>query len=248
MSSFQAIALPVAFFFIAVLYSAVGHAGASSYLAAMALLNMAPETMKPTALILNIMVAIIASIHFYRAGCFSWQRFWPFALASIPMAFLGGLITLQSPMYKIILGLVLFYAAIRIFISSRSPGEPALRSHPLWMAFLIGAGIGLLSGITGVGGGIFLSPILLLSGWADARKTAGISAMFILSNSIAGLTGYLLHSPSVPSQIPFWAISVILGGIIGSRIGSRRLGNKWLRLLLAIVLLFASLKMLFIQG
>ena len=234
------------FFLIALQYSSVGHAGASSYLAVMAILDVSPALMRPAALSLNIFVAVIAAVQFYRAKCFSWALFWPFAITSVPMAFLGGLISLQVPMYKTVVGVILLYAAARIFISAKSPAALSIKSPPRLSALLIGAGIGLLSGLTGVGGGIFLSPVLLLMGWADARTTAGVAAVFILVNSISGLDGYLLHFPSLPVQIPLWIASVVCGGAVGSWLGSRYWGNKWLKVVLSGVLILASIKMLFV--
>src|SRR5687767_7794491 len=165
----------VAIFVVAILYSSVGHGGASGYLAVMAFWAVAPEVTRPTALVLNLFVASIATIQFYRAGYFSWSIFWPFAATSIPFAFIGGMIKLPTNVYKIVLGLVLLFAAFRLawkFASDNKEVEPP----KIWMALIIGAGIGLLSGLVGVGGGIFLTPVLLLMHWSDMKTAAGVSA------------------------------------------------------------------------
>jgi uncharacterized membrane protein YfcA len=210
----------------------------------MALLGVAPQVMRPTALTLNILVALVATIKFYRAGCFSWPLFWPFALTSIPFAFIGGALTLPTSAYKVIVGLVLVYAAYRLFRAARGAAT-AIKPPPLWAALILGAGIGLLSGLTGVGGGIFLSPLLLMLGWAEIRQTSGIAAAFILVNSLAGLLGQLSSLAAVPSTIPIWAAAVLVGGWVGAEYGSRRLNTATLRRLLAVVLAIAGLKLIF---
>lgn len=231
-------------FVAALLYSSVGHAGASGYLAAMALFSLAPEKMKPTALVLNLVVATVGSIRFARAGHFAWNIFWPFAVLSIPFAFLGGAMKLPVQTYKIILGCVLLFAAGRMaFKQSANATEPP-KPVPLIPALLWGAGLGLLSGMTGVGGGIFLSPLLLIAGWADVRKTAGVSVVFILVNSISGLLGHLSSLQSLPHEIVWFAPAALIGGLIGSELGSRRLAPMTMRRLLAVVLVVAGGKML----
>ena len=179
--------LATCIFIAAILYSSVGHGGASGYLAAMALFGIDPAVMKPTALVLNIIVAAIATIKFERAGCFDKSLFWPFALGSIPCAFLGGSIVLPTQLYKPILGLVLLYAAAKLGFNRSGSKTLQPKVLPLWLSIGLGMAIGLLSGLTGVGGGIFLSPLLLLMGWATMKQAAGVSAAFILVNSIAGL-------------------------------------------------------------
>ncbi len=226
------------------LYSSVGHAGASGYLAAMALFGIAPEVMKPTALSLNILVAIIAFTKFYRAKCFSWKVFWPFALGSIPLAFIGGTITLPGTAYRIVVGIVLLIAAFRLF---RTAHEHLDTAKPFSIPIAIGSGIiiGLLSGLTGVGGGIFLTPLLLFMGWAETRVTFGVSAAFILVNSVSGLSGHYAAIAELPSAIPIWAVSAGIGGYVGSHYGSRKLDTKTLKNLLAVVLVIAGLKLMF---
>ena len=236
--------LAILFFAAALLYSTVGHAGASGYLAAMALFGTMPAVMRPTALMLNILVATIATVRFARAGCFSWRLFWPFAALSVPLAYVGGALTLPDPMYKQIVGAVLLYAAYRLFrhADDRQPVAPR-PPHPM-IALPVGGAIGLLSGLTGVGGGIFLSPLILLMKWADARVTAGVSAAFILANSIAGLAGQSNSAPPISKSTLLWATSVVAGGAIGSQIGARKLAGPTIRRLLAVVLVIAGMKML----
>ena len=228
----------------ALLYASVGHGGASGYLAAMALFNVAPEVMKPTALVLNLFVAGVGTIRYGRAGCFSWNTLWPFAVVSIPFAFLGGMWRLPASAYRIILGVVLLFAAWRLAIkqSAHAPATPKPIVLPLALVF--GAVIGLLSGLTGVGGGIFLSPLILLLGWADVRKTAGVSAAFIWVNSMAGLLGHLESVRSLPHEILWWTPATLIGGLIGAELGSRRLTPMTMRRMLAAVLVVAGGKML----
>jgi uncharacterized membrane protein YfcA len=233
-----------AFIFIAaVLYSSVGHAGASGYLAAMALLNVSPSVMKPTALALNILVASIACFKFYRVKAFSWRLFLPLALASTPCAFLGGLLTLPSNIYKPLVGLVLCYASIRSFIKSQQPSF-IVNSPSTPSLILCGAGLGFLSGITGVGGGIFLSPIMLLWRWADTKTISGIAAAFILVNSIAGFLGVMQSAPQLPQALPLWLLAAGVGGYIGAEIGSKHLPSGTLQKILSVVLMIAGVKML----
>ncbi len=231
-------------FAAAVLYSSVGHGGASGYLAAMALFGMTPAVMKPTALVLNIIVAAIATVKFYRAGCFDRNLFWRFAVGSVPCAFLGGSIAIPTQIYKPIVGMVLVYAAARLGLFSGAAAPQQQRPLSIWLAIGVGMAIGLLSGLTGVGGGIFLSPLLLLMGWATIKQSAGVSAAFILVNSIAGLLGYLTKFPTLPSSLWLWSIAAALGGWIGAEYGSNRIGSKVLQRLLAVVLIIAGMKLI----
>jgi uncharacterized membrane protein YfcA len=228
------------------LYSSVGHAGASGYLAVMALFGLAPDIMKPIALVLNILVAIIATWQFYRSGYFSWRIFWPFAVGSIPFAFIGGALSLPAPVYKQVLGLILLFAAYRLFQFKHLEATDLAKPVPFLWAMLLGAGIGLISGAIGVGGGIFLSPLLLFMGWAKTKQTAGVSAAFILVNSIAGIAGHLSSVRFLPDAVYPWAIAAVLGGIIGSSLGSRRFVNATLYHLLAVVLVIAGAKLIFV--
>ena len=232
----------VLIFVAALLYSAVGHAGASGYLAAMSLLGVAPAAMRPTALILNVVVAIIGTIQFVRAGYFRWSLFWPFAIASVPAAYLGGRLSLPGNWYRIVVGIVLLLSALRFAITLRTPDQ-ARRTAPLPLSLLIGAVLGLLAGLTGVGGGIFLSPVLLLTGWANLRTTAATSVAFILVNSAAGLVAQHAALGAVGNIAPTWAVAAAAGGLIGSHLGSRRLPSPALRGVLAVVLVAAGLKL-----
>jgi len=238
-----ALLLAALIFVIALLYSAVGHAGASGYIAAMALFGMAPLVMKPTALTLNIIVALIGTIRFYRAGFFSWRTLWPFAITSIPAAYIGGGLTLPVAIYKSIVGVVLLYSAVRLFWSADSADSRKTTLVPIWMALIVGAAIGLLSGLTGVGGGIFLSPVLLLMHWAKTKETSGVSAGFILVNSIAGLLGQYSAIAYLPNNLVYWAPAALVGGWIGTELGTRLLPISGIRKWLSVVLVLAGLKL-----
>jgi uncharacterized membrane protein YfcA len=227
-------------FAAALLYSSVGHAGASGYLAAMTLFNLAPEVMKPTALSLNLVVATVGTIRYARSGHLSWKLFWPFAVASVPCAYLGGYMKLPVQTYRVILGGVLLFAAWRMAFNGATAVGGGQKPVPRAAALAWGAVLGLLSGLTGVGGGIFLSPLLLLLNWADVRRTAGVSVAFILVNSAAGLLGHLSSVKNIPSGILWWAPAALLGGLIGSELGSRRLAPLTMRRMLAVVLVIAA--------
>jgi uncharacterized membrane protein YfcA len=233
----------IAILLVAVLYSSVGHAGASGYLAVMALLSVAPEISKPTALTLNIFVAIIATVQFYRAGYFDWRTFLSFAITSVPFAFIGGMIHLPVSWHKKLLGAVLLFTAFRFLWKFVATDEP--KQVNLGLALAIGALLGLLSGLTGVGGGIFLTPLLLFANWAETKKAAGISAMFILVNSIAGLLGSYADIQTLPANVWIWVVAAIIGGIIGSTLGSRYFAIMTLRRILSVVLVIAGVKLIF---
>ena len=233
-----------AIFVVAVLYSSVGHGGASGYLAVMAFLSVAPTVTRPTALVLNLFVASIGAFQFYRAGHFSWKLFWPFAVTSIPFAFVGGMITLPTNVYKILLGLVLLFAAFRLAWSFSKDVDPV--PPKIWIALISGAAMGLLSGLVGVGGGIFLTPLLLLMNWSETKTAAGISALFILVNSIAGLLGNYRQVDLLPSDVWFWIAAAVAGGILGSQLGAHRFNSLMLRRLLAVVLMLAAVKLIFV--
>ncbi len=233
--------LAAAFLIAATLYSSVGHAGASAYLSAMALLSMPTSTMRPTALVLNLIVASIATVRFARAGWFSWSLLWPFALGSIPLAYVGGGVTLPGHWYRTLVGLVLWASAARLWFDIRLAENRPPPARPV--AVTCGAVIGLLAGLTGTGGGIFLSPLLLFMGWAETRQTGGIVAAFILVNSLAGLAGNPTSLSHVPDVWPLWGLAVVAGGVAGSEIGSRRIGTPTFRRLLGLVLVVAGAKL-----
>src|SRR5437016_14432575 len=228
---------------IAFLYSSVGHAGASGYIAIMRLGGIAPAIIRPTALVLNILVASIGALQFWRAGHFDWKLFWPFALLSVPAAYFGGYLQPSASVLKILIGLVLLFSAVRLIFRRFDP--PAVISPSPSTAIGVGAGIGFLSGLTGTGGGIFLTPLLLFCRWAHIRQAAAVSALFILVNSIAGLVGYFTKVRSIPSLGFILAAPAIIGGIAGSHLGSRRFAVRVISLLLATVLLIAGTKLIF---
>ena len=231
-------------FLAALLFSSVGHGGASAYLATFALVSMTPASMRPAALCLNVLVASISLYKFYKVGAFNWQLFWPIALTSVPAAFIGGQMTLPNPIYKILVGLCLIYAAYTIFVQANRVEDVQVKpvAKPVQMA--LGVALGFLAGLTGVGGGIFLSPILLFFRWAKTKVISGVAAAFILVNSISGLLGFLSKSPNLPAGLAYWALAAVAGGLIGAEYGSQKLANPTIRKLLALVLLFAGSKML----
>lgn len=242
----EAVQLPfllVGITIVAFLYSSVGHAGASGYIAVMTLCGLTASFIRPTALVLNILVATIGTLQFWRAGHFSWPLFWPFALLSVPFAFAGGYLHVASPVLKPLLGGVLLFSAVRLFFRYGDPPETREPSRPA--AVGVGAGIGFLSGLTGTGGGIFLTPLLLFCRWTYTRRAAAISALFILVNSIAGLVGFISSGRPVPSDVWLLAIGAVVAGTIGSHLGSRRFPVRIISVLLAAVLLVAAYKLIF---
>lgn len=240
----EEVILTVFILLAAMLYAAVGHAGASGYLAAMALADVSPAVMKPAALSLNILVALIATTRYYRVGAFSWPLFWPLVLTSIPFAFIGGSVTLDAEIYKPLVGIVLVYAACRAFLGAEARSILVARPPHNALLMAVGAALGLLSGLTGVGGGIFLSPLLLFLRWAPIRVISGTAAAFILVNSIAGLLGVISRVPELPMVLPYWAIAAVVGGFVGAEYGSRRLASPVIQKLLALVLIIAGIKMI----
>jgi uncharacterized membrane protein YfcA len=228
--------------FAAVLYSSVGHGGASGYLAAMALFGLEPAMMKPAALTMNIFVTVLVLWRMSGAGLFNWRLFMPFALASVPMAFIGGAYTINSAAYKVLVGLALLLAMWRLLWEGDDSDR--IQAPVLWVALPVGAVLGLVSGLTGVGGGIFLSPLLLLFHWTSMRGSVAIAAAFILLNSIAGLAGYASTATQWPAGIPVLVAAAVVGGLMGSELGARRLAPIHLRKVLAVVLAVAGAKML----
>jgi uncharacterized membrane protein YfcA len=242
----QVLLLAALFLIAAVLYGMVGHAGASAYLAIMALVGVAPETMRPTALVLNILVASIVSLRVGRAGFVKPMAVLPFLIGSVPAAFLGGVISLPGELYRPLVGATLIFAAFRFGVTASRAGEEFAPRVPAVLGVLSGAVIGLLAGLTGTGGGIFLTPLMIAAGWAGTRFAAGTSALFILANSISGLAGNVGAVGNVPNALPIWLGAVAVGGVIGSELGSRRLPAPWVRRGLALVLLIAGLKLIFV--
>ena len=205
----------------AALYTSVGQAGASAYIALMALFGTAPAAMRPTALVLNILVASFTTFRFLRVGMFRWRVLWPFLIGAVPLAFIGGAIQLPGAYYRPIVGVVLFLGAARLLwpgelVANREPRDP-----PIWAGVLAGAGIGLLSGLTGTGGGIFLSPVLLFMGWSATKTASGVAALFILCNSVAGFIGNLSAVRALPADLPLLAAAVLLGALLGTAFGIR---------------------------
>lgn len=231
---------------VAILYASVGHAGASGYIAVMALAGMAPAEIRPTALLLNIAVASIGTWQFSRAGHFSFRRFWPFALLAVPASFVGGYLNLPTAVFKILVGVVLLGSAIRLVETPRD-NAPATKQVPIAIGLVVGAVLGLLAGLTGTGGGIFLTPLLLFAGWADPKQAAGVSAPFILLNSAAGLAGNLVTTRHLDPVAAPLLVAAVLGGFLGSYLGSRRLPVHAIRRVLAAVLVVAGVKLIFFR-
>jgi uncharacterized membrane protein YfcA len=231
-------------FLVAFLYASVGHGGASGYLALMAIFTVAPDVMKPTALLLNLFVSFTSFIQFYRGGHFQWKVFWPFAVASIPLAYLGGVVTVDAFLYKKILGVLLLIPIVRFFFFSRAEAEAQNQSN-IALSLIIGAGIGFLSGLIGIGGGIILSPILLLLKWTEQKQTAAISALFIFVNSVAGLVGQFTKGIHFTADMYVFVIVAFIGGLFGAYFGALRFRQVILKNVLATVLLFAVYKLLF---
>ncbi|HMS33222.1 MAG TPA: sulfite exporter TauE/SafE family protein [Ignavibacteria bacterium] len=233
-------------FLIAALYSSVGHGGASGYLALMSLLGISSVYMRSSALILNLFVSAIAFYQFYRAGYFKWKLFYIFAAASIPMAFIGAKINLDPAWYNRILGLFLIIAALRLTGIFNFNNSDKIKELPVSAGLLIGAVLGLLSGMIGIGGGILLSPVILLFGWGDIKETAAVSALFIFVNSLSGLLGLGILQLNLSSSFIWWIISAAAGGVLGSLWGSRFAKSIILKNVLAIVILFAAFKLILI--
>jgi uncharacterized membrane protein YfcA len=237
---------PALILLIAGLFASVGQAGASGYLAAMGLAGLAPEVMKPTALALNVLVAAIGTLQFWRAGLFSWRAFYPFGVLGFPFSIIGGAIHLPTRIYYPVVGAVLLLAAFQMLRSAtrRASAEVSPKPPPFLPALLTGASIGFVSGVMGTGGGIFLAPIILLMNWSDARRVAPIAAAYNLLNSAAALAGAYSTLNRLPSQLPGWMLAAALGAIVGSTLGSRYLPERALRYILAGLLLVSGAKLL----
>lgn len=235
------IILPV----ISFLYASVGHGGASGYLALMALFSFSPEVMKPTALLLNLFVAGVAFYHYYRQGHFNGDLFLSFAIASIPMAFLGGIFDIDATLYKKILGVLLFFAVLKmlnVFGKEREHIKPVVT----WQGLIIGGLIGFFSGLIGIGGGIILTPVILLLHWGNMKQAAAVSALFIWVNSAAGLIGQVSTGVTFSSESFLMVAIAVVGGFMGAYLGSKRFSHTRLKQLLAVVLIMASIKLFWI--
>lgn len=234
--------LALCIFFGAALYSSVGHGGASAYLAIMALFGVAPGVMRPTALVLNIIVSALNSARYVHADMFRWRVLWPFLLTAVPMAFVGGGISLPGSVYKPLVGVVLWVSALRIFWPRELKAIQNASDPPIGIALLIGAGIGFLSGLTGTGGGIFLSPILLLMAWSTPKQASGIASVFILVNSTAGLLGNYASVQQLPDSMILFAGAAIVGAVMGTTAGVK-LPAQAITRLLGVVLVIAGAKL-----
>jgi uncharacterized membrane protein YfcA len=235
----------VLLFIVAFLYSAVGHGGASGYLALMALYGVAPDTMKPAALLLNLFVSLTSFIQYYRGTHFHFKIFLPLALASIPMAFLGGLVSIDASIYKKMLGVLLLIPAFRFLVVKSDISEAERKQPVLWISVLIGASIGYLSGLIGIGGGIILSPILILLQWTNQKQTAAISALFIFVNSFSGLAGQITKGIQFNNDILTYVVIAFAGGLCGAYFGAIKFKSKIIQCLLSAVLFIAAYKLIF---
>lgn len=239
------IVLEAAFFVIATLYSVTGHGGASGYIAVMVLLGMAPQEIKPLALSLNVIVSSMAAIQFYRAGHFRGNLFWPFVAGSVPLAMAGGYLQLPTHWFNLLLGIVLIFSALRIAIKPTPDSD--LRQPSLLVALLAGSFIGFISGLIGIGGGVLLTPLLLLMGWANPRQAAAVSAPFILLNSLSGLAGLGAKAALIiPADMIVFSLCVFFGGLLGSYLGSRTLPMKAISRVLSVILLIAGFKLFYV--
>ena len=230
---------------VAFLYASVGHGGASGYLALMALFSFVPETMKPTALLLNIFVAGIAFYHYYKAGHFNKKLFLSFAVASIPMAFIGGMIIVDATIYKRILAFLLIFAILKMLNVFGKESESRVKVR-VWQGLVTGAVIGFFSGLIGIGGGIILTPVILLLHWGKMKEAAAVSALFILVNSVSGLLGQISSGVKISGESFVLVVVALIGGFLGSYYGSSKFNNGLLRHLLAVVLMIAALKLFFV--
>jgi uncharacterized protein len=241
----EVLLLAALFLVAAALYSSVGHAGASAYLAAMAIVGLTADAMRPTALVLNLFVASIVVVRFSRAGHLPWRSLVPLVVGSVPAAFLGGTIDLPGEVYRPLVAVALLAGAWRM-ATARAERDAAPLGVPPVPGIVAGASIGLLAGLTGTGGGIFLTPLLVLAAWTGTRDAAGLSGAFILANSLAGLAGLLSGGLVVPDGLPLWIGAVVAGGLIGSWAGASRFSILNLRRALALVLVIAAAKLVFL--
>jgi len=243
----EALALGIAFLIVALIYAAVGQAGASGYIAAMALYGIAPVAMKTTALSLNLLVAAIGTFVFVRAGRLSWRSVYPFAVLGFPFSLLGGATQLPAHVYYPVVGVVLILSAlqmVRSAINSDSSSFEQPSRPPFWAGILTGAIVGFVSGTTGTGGGVFLAPMILAMNWGTPHQTAATTAVYNLMNSAAALLGMYAYWDQAPPSLPWWLAAVAAGGSVGALVGSRYLSGRWLRAILALLLLTSGVKLL----
>jgi uncharacterized membrane protein YfcA len=239
--------LALVFAAIAIVYASVGQAGATGYIAVMAIAGLSPEVIKPTALALNIVVAAIGTVRFAAAGLLTWRTCYPFAILGVPFSFLGGALNLPGSVYMPVVGLLLLLAAWQMIRPRHTvpTSETGLANPPFLPAFASGGVIGFISGITGIGGGIFIAPLIISLAWAKTRQAAAISANFNLLNSAAALTGAWATLPGLPPQLPLWMLAAAIGGLIGSWLALNRLSPAMLRMILFALLAVAGLRMLY---
>jgi uncharacterized membrane protein YfcA len=245
LDSTSVLALALLFALGAALYSSVGHGGASAYIAAMALYSVAPETMKPTALALNLLVAGFGAWRYWRRDLTNWRLVLAFAVTATPAAFIGGGIHLPAIYYKPLVGIVLWLAAGRLLCQPRTLADRPVHPPALWITLPAGAVLGLLAGLTGTGGGIFLSPLIILMAWEEPRRASGVVSAFILLNSAAGLAGNAASVGHLPHELPLYLVAVGTGAVVGTWLGIERLPRPWLLRTLGCVLVIAGGKLLF---
>ena len=224
----------------AALYSSVGHGGASAYIALMTLAGLAPAEVRPAALVLNIIVAGLGAIRYVRAGRFEWRVFWPFAITAIPAAFLAGRIELSPALYRPLLAFALALAALRYLVWPQTDAAKETHAPPLWVALIAGAALGALAGLTGIGGGVYLSPLIVYAGWSDPKRATGIAALFIVVNSLAGLAGRLSSLAALPASLPWLVAAVIVGAIAGTSLSLAKLDKRGVLRALGVVLGIAA--------
>lgn len=224
----------------AALYSSVGHGGASAYIALMTLAGLAPAEVRPAALVLNIVVAGLGAIRYLRAGRFDWEVFWPFAITAIPASFLAGGVDVPAHIYRPLLGAALGAAALRYLVWPQIDAIKASKAPRRIVALPTGAALGALAGLTGIGGGVYLSPLLVFAGWADPQRATGIAACFIVVNSLAGLAGRWTSLATLPAYLPWFAAAAIIGGLAGTSLSLKGLDKRGILRVLGVVLGIAA--------
>lgn len=229
---------------VSFLYSSVGHGGASGYLALMALFSFAPENMKPTALLLNLFVAGISFYYYYKGGFFNKKLFLSFAITSIPLAYIGGTLEVDASIYKKILALLLVFAILKM-LNVFGKESNNIQKVKLWQGLLVGGIIGFFSGLIGIGGGIILTPLILLLHWGKMKEAAAVSALFIWVNSAAGLIGQINSGVTLQKESFLLVAIALIGGVLGGYYGSKKINNQRLRYVLAFVLIIACAKLIF---